>query len=50
MTPTYQTEVLGLGNTLWSFGLRSLATPQSLLALTFAFLAGLALRRRFHIN
>ncbi len=49
-TPEYQRLVLGPGDTGWSFALRGLATLQSLLALIFAFLAGLALRRRFHIN
>lgn len=49
-TPAYQTEVLRLGDTGLSLALRLLATLQSLLTLVFAFLTGLALRRRFHIN
>lgn len=46
----FQKTLLGLGNTWFSVGLRLIATLQSLLGVTFAFLAGLALRRRFQIS
>lgn len=49
-TLAYQTDVLQLRDTGMGLALRLLATLQSLLALIFAFLVGLALRRRFHIN
>ncbi len=46
----FQKLILGNGDTAWSFAIRLLAIAQSLLALVLAFLAGLALRRRFHIS
>lgn len=49
-TSEYHLTVLGQGDTIYSFALRVLATLQSLIALAFAFLLGLALRRRFQIN
>ncbi len=42
--------LLGDGNTLFTVVMRALATLQSIFALAMAFLAGLALRRRFQIT
>ena len=47
---TLQQALLGTGDTARSLAIRALATLQSLLALVFAFLAGLALRRRFQLS
>ena len=48
--PEFQQGVLGLGDTARSLAIRGLATLQSLLAIIFVFLAGLALRRRFQLS
>jgi hypothetical protein len=56
LTPTQmagnavQTALQGTPGSLFGFAIRTLGTLQSLFALALAFLAGLALRRRFQMN
>lgn len=47
---TMQSMLQGQTNSLFSFAIRMLGTVQSVLALALAFLAGLAIRRRFQIG
>lgn len=49
-TSPIQAALLGRSDSLLAFTVRMLGTVQSLLAIILAFLAGLAIRRRFQIN